>query len=586
MRILVVNCGSSSIKYQLIDSVQERRLLHKTIKHNQQGDVKAAVIQLLQECQDYTIDAVGHRVVHGGASRHAQIIDDAVIEQIRQCNRLAPLHNPHNLAGILACRELLADIPQIAVFDTAFHSGLPRRASTYAIPQALAQQYDIQRYGFHGTSHSYVAEVSAQHLGQNLNDLRMISLHLGNGASACAIEFGHSTETSMGMTPMEGLVMGGRSGDIDPGIIFTLMRDAGMSLDEVELLLNQQSGLQGLSDISYDMRILESEAAKGNDNARLAINVFAHRIRKYIGAYAASMGGVDAIIVTGGIGENSASTRQRILQRMEFLGVVIDDDRNLDATVNFDQDVYAIHRAHSRVKVLVVKTNEELKIARQVQSIVELRHEVNNPNRIPIAVSARHLHLTKETFAQLFGMQHTPTHLKNLVQPGQYACQETVNLIGPKGRINGVRLLGPLRSKNQVEISRTDEFLLGIDAPVRDSGKIQGSAPITLEGPNGTVHLEEGLICAHRHIHMHPDDATRFAVKDGDSVEVAISGGIRDLTFGDVRVRVHPNYALEMHIDTDEANSAELSKGVDGSIVYSSVDNASARLRINKSSIQ
>ncbi len=585
MHILVVNCGSSSIKYQLIDIKQEQRLLQKAIEITQKSDIKSAVIQLLDECKAYTIDAVGHRVVHGGPSRHAQTLDETVIEQIRQYSHLAPLHNPHNLAGILACRQALPEVPHIAVFDTAFHSGLPRRASTYAIPQDIAEKHDIRRYGFHGTSHSYVAEVAAQHLGQAVSDLRIISLHLGNGASACAIEFGHSTETSMGMTPMEGLVMGGRSGDIDSGIIFTLMREAGMSLDDVEQMLNHQSGLQGLSGISYDMRILESEAAKGNDKARLAINVFAHRIRKYIGAYAATMGGLDAIIVTGGIGENSASTRQRILQRMEFLGLIIDDDKNLDAKVSFQEDVFAIHRPHSRVKVLVIKTNEELKIARQVHTIVDLRHEVSNPNRIPIAVSARHLHLTQETFAQLFGERHTPTHRKDLVQPGQYACEETVTLIGPKGRIEGVRLLGPLRRYNQVEISRTDEFLLGIDAPVRDSGKVKGSAPITLEGPHGTVHLEQGLICAHRHIHMHPDDARRFNVEDGDTVEVAINGGVRDLIFGDVMIRVHPNFALEMHIDTDEANAAELSTGTDASIVYSSVNSASANLRINKTNI-
>ncbi len=586
MLILVINCGSSTVKYQLIDTQNEQRLLQQTIELNQATNIHQAISDLLEQCQNFSIDAIGHRVVHGGKIRHAQLIDDALIAQIQACSKLAPLHNPFNLAGITAAQALLPNIPHIAVFDTAFHSGLPRRAHTYAIPQDIAEQYDIRRYGFHGTSHSYVAELAAQYLQQDLANLRIISLHLGNGASACAIEFGHSTETSMGMTPLEGLVMGSRSGDIDAGIIFTLAEQSGKNLAELEQLLNHQSGLKGLSNLSNDMRILEAEAAQGNDQARLAINVFSHRIRKYIGAYAATMGGVDAIILTGGIGENSPSIRQRVLQRLEFLGILLDDDKNHDAKVSSVNPVSEINRSNSRVKLLAIKTDEELKIARQVKAIVLQQHAVQNPLRIPIAVSARHAHFTKETFEQLFGAGRTPTHFKDLVQPGQYASQEMVTLIGPKGHIERVRVLGPLRNYNQVEISRTDEFLLGIDAPVRDSGKVKGSAPITVEGPAGTVHLSEGLICAHRHIHMTPNDAERFGVKDGDQVEVAIRGGVRDLTFGDVLIRVHPNYALEMHIDTDEANAAELSSHLDASLVYKDIDTASASLRLNQTHIQ
>lgn len=586
MHVLVINCGSSSIKYQLIDTSNSQCLQKGLMETTATTQTDDAVRHILDACQQYAVDAIGHRVVHGGEARHAQLIDEAVIEQIRRCTPLAPLHNPHNLAGILAARQLLPDIPQVAVFDTAFHATLPRRAYTYAIPQALAQQHGIRRYGFHGTSHSYVAELAARHLQQPLVNLRIISLHLGNGSSACAIEFGHSTETSMGMTPLEGLVMGSRSGDIDPGIIFALARDTGMPLDDIERLLNHESGLKGLSGISNDVRILEQEAAAGNDNARLAINVFIHQVRKYIGAYAASMGGVDAIILTGGIGENSASMRRRILQRLEFLGVTLNEDNNLDAHVSHTQPVAAIHHQNSRVKLLAIKTNEELKIARQSAAIVQQRQQVRNPSAIPIAVSARHLHVTAETFATLFGSDASLTHHKDLVQPGQFACKETVNLIGPKGRIDHVRILGPFRKKDQVEISRTDEFHLGVDAPVRDSGNTDNSAPITLEGPKGTVHLPEGLICAHRHIHMTPENAQHYGVADGDEVEVAITGGIRDLIFGDVLIRVSPSYVLQMHIDTDEANAAELSTNTDATLVYSDIHTASASLRLNKSSIQ
>lgn len=586
MHILVINCGSSSVKYQLFETTSEKSLLKNTLELNERIDIQLALKTVIDSCQDYTISAIGHRVAHGAEIRHAQIINADLVEHIKDCIALAPLHNPYNLAGIETAQKLWPELPQVAVFDTAFHSSLPRRAYTYAIPQDIAQQYKIRRYGFHGTSHHYVAERAAEFLQQELQSLRVISLHLGNGASACAIEFGHSTETSMGMTPLEGLVMGTRTGDIDAGIVFSLAQQSGMSLEQLNQLFNQQSGLKGISGISHDMRILEDEAAKGNDKARLAINSFVHRIRKYIGAYAATMGGLDAIILTGGIGENSASIRQRVLQRLDFLGLVLNDDFNHDCNVNGAQDVAAIHAAHSRVKLLVVKTNEELKIARQTASLVQKRHHVSRSLSIPIAVSARHAHLTKETFAELFGKEAQLTHYKDLVQPGQYASNETVTLVGPKGKIERVRILGPLRSYNQVEISRTDEFLLGVDAPVRDSGQVKGSAPIILEGPNGRVSLNEGLICAHRHIHMTPEDADNFGVKDGDKVEVAITGEVRSLTFGDVLIRVHPNYALEMHIDTDEANAAELSATSDASLVYHEAKQASAALRLNTTDIR
>jgi acetate kinase len=577
MLILVLNAGSSTLKYRVVDVTSRRALVEDVIERV--TDYEAAVAQVLQAVKGHEIAAVGHRVVHGGSRFFdAVVIDDEVVAAIEACVPLAPLHNPPNLAGIRACRNALPGVRQVAVFDTAFHARMPRRSRTYALPSAVSEQHSIARYGFHGTSHAYVAELAARVLGRPLAELRLITLHLGNGASACAVELGHSTDTSMGMTPLEGLVMGTRTGDIDAGVVLALLR-AGMDVQAVDDLLNKQSGLAGLSGVGNDLRDIERRAAEGDDRCRLAISVFAHRARKYVGAYAVAMGGVDAVVLTGGIGENSASMRRRILQRMDFLGLVLDDDRNSDARVSHEAPVAEISAQVSRVRALVAKTDEELSIALQTASLVRNEAEVKSESPIPIAVSARHLHLDAATFAILFGEGKTPTRHKDISQPGQYSCEEKVSVIGPRGRIDNVRLLGPLRPGNQIEVSRTDEFKLGVDAPIRDSGKTRGSAPIVLEGPNGSVSLSEGLICAKRHIHMAPADAERFGVKDGDEVEVAVTGGPRDLVFGDVLIRVSPKFRLEMHIDTDEANAAEIDQGARGELVYVGVEGRQAVLR-------
>ena len=568
MNVLVLNAGSSSVKYAVIDADSGACHLEGKIERIGDGAThEQAFAQILERCGDRAIDAVGHRVVHGGDFHQASLIDETVEAAIEACVPLAPLHNPPNLAGIRAARKSLAKVPHVAVFDTAFHARLPRRARTYAIDQDVAEREGIRRYGFHGTSHEYVAGLAAKALGRNLAELRMITLHLGNGASACAVELGHSTETSMGMTPLEGLVMGTRAGDLDPGVVLALARK-GMTAGDIDALLNQKSGLAGLSGHGNDLRDIERRAAEGDERARLAIGVFAHRVRKYIGAYAAVMGGLDAVVLTGGIGENAAAMRLRILQRFDYLGLVVDEDRNADVKLGADNPVARISSETSRVIALAVRTNEELAIARQTAHAIRQRMPKTDDTRIPIAVSARHFHLCTASFEKLFGPGKQPTRWRDISQPGQYACEEKANLIGPRGRIDGVRLLGPLRGKDQVEVSRTDEFKLGVDAPVRDSGKTEGSAPIILEGPAGTLNLREGLICAKRHIHMAPADAKRFGVQDGDEVEVKVTGGPRDLTFGDVLIRVSPMFVLEMHIDTDEANAAEIDPGASGGLAY------------------
>jgi len=574
MTILILNCGSSSLKYQVFSYPDG-----KVLKQDKVGRLTTpeafdtAMNSLFAELRDEHIDAVGHRVVHGGEFfSDAVTVDDDVIGKISACIPLAPLHNPANLAGIAAARKAFPRAVHVAVFDTAFHSKLPRRAATYAIDQDIAKDYGLRRYGFHGMSFAFVAHEASRYLKIPLEQLRLVICHLGNGAGACALEFGQSVETSMGVTPLEGLVMGTRSGDIDPGALLILMREGKMTVDELDDLLTNKSGLKGLSGISNDLRDLQREAAAGHDRARLAIAVAAHRVRKYIGAYTATMGGLDAVILTGGIGENNVQIRRRILHRFEFLGLMVDEENNQDVTVSPDNRVAEISAAHSRVKALVIATNEEKVIADETFKIVSGQTQIKTTRTLPISVSGRHAHLTPETFAELFGDDSELTKLVDLSQPGQFAAEQTVSLIGPRRRIDGVRILGPFRKSNQIEISRTDEFHLGIDAPLRQSGQTTGSAPITVVGSKGQVHLPEGLICAARHIHMTPEDSDEFGVKDGDAVEVAIAGGERDLIFGDVIIRVSPKYRLDMHIDTDEANAAELPRGSEG--ILTTIDGA------------
>ena len=586
MPVLVLNCGSSSIKADVLDPATGRRtrVAHvqrlgtpacvwqlddapeRPLPDASHAEALAVVLPVLTE--GLAIDAVGHRVAHG-ADRFTvpTRIDDDVIAAIEELSVLAPLHNPANVTGIKAARELFPALVHVAVFDSAFHATLPRRAWTYALPRRVAEAHGIRRYGFHGTSHSWVARQAAAFLGEDLKQLRMITCHLGSGASVAAVEYGRSVETSMGMTPLEGLVMRTRSGDVDPGALLALMRQEALDADGLDVLLNREAGLAGLSETSGDMRDIEARAAAGEDSARLAIGVFTHRLRKYIGGYAAVMGGVDAIVFTAGIGENSALIRHRVAQRLDFLGARIDEDANRDANVDLDSPCALISETNSRTRLLVVATDEARAIATQTVRLTEEADRVEQTSVIPIAVSARHIHLTDEAVETLFGKGHELTPYKPLSQPGQYASEEKLDIIGPKGRIDGVRVLGPPRSKCQIEISRTDEFTLGVDAPVRNSGDVANSPGVTLEGPAGRLTVKEGLICARRHIHMTPADADRFQVKHGDVVQVALDTDGRDLIFGDVLIRVSRKYALEMHIDTDEANAADLMPGAEGALV-------------------
>lgn len=398
MNILVINCGSSSLKYQLIDSESEKVLAKglcdrigisgSTITHQPAGGEKVttevsmpdhteAVRLVIEKLTDASvgavsslseIDAVGHRIVHGGESFAGSVIlTQEVIEAIEACNDLAPLHNPANLIGIHSCIEIMPQIPMVGVFDTAFHQTMPKKAYLYGLPYCYYEKYKVRRYGFHGTSHDFVSRRAAEILGKAVEDLKIIVCHLGNGASVSAVMYGKSVDTSMGLTPLEGLIMGTRSGDLDPAIITFLEEKEGISAKEVINICNKKSGVLGLSDgLSSDFRDLAEAAEGGNEQAGTALETYAYRVGKYIGAYAAAMNGVDVIVFTAGAGENNAQVRTLIGQYIGFLGTNIDPERN---KVRGEEMI--LSDEGSRVVTMVVPTNEELAIARETLKLLQ-----------------------------------------------------------------------------------------------------------------------------------------------------------------------------------------------------------------------
>ncbi len=396
MKILVLNCGSSSIKYQLIETntkdalakgmIERIGMSSAVLTHEPKGKEK---IRIVGEILDHSIameyviavllspnhgvisnkneiDAVGHRVVHGGEDFSGSVlITDDVLKALRENIELAPLHNPPNLKGIAAAKEHLPNIPQCGVFDTAFHMSMPPHAYLYGIPFKLYKRYKIRRYGFHGTSHRYVSQRAADILGKPYEELKIITAHLGNGASMAAIKNGKSIDTSMGFTPLEGLLMGTRSGDLDPSIITYIMGKEELSISEANTMLNKHSGLVGISGESSDMREIEQAVAEGDKKATYAFDVFTYRIKKYVGSYAAALGGLDALVFTGGIGENSVKVRKDVCSNLDFLGIQLDDELNKNA-----KGECIVTKPNSPVKVLRIPTNEELVIALDTEQIV------------------------------------------------------------------------------------------------------------------------------------------------------------------------------------------------------------------------
>ena len=396
MKVLVINCGSSSLKYQVLDMTNEQLLCKglverigmegsvinhtkfghdKSKKEIEMNDHKDAIAQVLAMIQDPEqgvvksmdeIGAVGHRVVHAGEKyANSVLIDDSVLKALEECVELAPLHNPPNLLGIHACQELMPNTPMVGVFDTAFHQTMPPQNYLYALPYEYYTKYGIRKYGFHGTSHKYVAQRASSILNININDLKIITCHLGNGASVSAIKYGKVVDTSMGFTPLQGLVMGTRSGDIDPAIVTYIRKKENLPQGVVNDILNKKSGVLGISGISSDFRDLEEAVAEGNERAELALRVFCQKVRFYIGAYIAEMNGLDALVFTAGVGENSAEMRAHICNEMGNLGIKLDLMKN---KVRGQEKV--ISTDDSKVKILLIPTNEELMIARDTYEIV------------------------------------------------------------------------------------------------------------------------------------------------------------------------------------------------------------------------
>ena len=397
-KVLVVNCGSSSVRFQFINMSNEKALAAGIVeklgmsqsliklkfgdndftKECNSLDHSSAISEILDAiisgqfgaiCHKSEISAVGHRVVHGAEQfTESVLITEDTIKQIESCIDLAPLHNPHNLKGIQECKKLLPDIPQVAVFDTAFHQTMEDYVYTYALAYRFYEKYGFRRYGFHGTSHFYVAHKAAEIVGREIRGLKIITCHLGNGASIAAIKYGKSIDTSMGFTPLEGLIMGTRCGDVDPAMVLFIMEKEGLSPHECDMLMNHECGLIGISGISSDMRDLIKAYKNGNERARLALQMYTYRIRKYIGMYSASMNGVDVIVFTGGIGENAVLIRSMCCTDMEYLGIDFDEDKN-KKTIGIEGELTA---QNSKVRVICVPTNEELVIARDTARIIDM----------------------------------------------------------------------------------------------------------------------------------------------------------------------------------------------------------------------
>ncbi|MBD5421268.1 MAG: acetate kinase [Bacteroides sp.] len=396
MKILVLNCGSSSVKYKLIDSASKEVLAEGGVEKIglpdsflkfkrpdgsketitvEMPDAKAAVENVIKVLTDPKegviksfdeIDAVGHRVVHGmDKFNKSVLITPEVIEKVKECYTVAPLHNPANIAGIEAVTSLIPSVPQVAVFDTAFHQTMPDYAYMYALPYEAYEKYGVRRYGFHGTSHRYVSKRACEFLGVDYDKQRIITCHIGNGGSIAAINDGKCVDTSMGLTPTEGLMMGTRVGDVDPGALVYLMKEMNLDADGLMNLINKKSGVAGVSGVSSDMRDIEAAIKEGNERARLALEMYEYRILKYIGAYAAVLGGVDIIVFTGGVGENQTITREKICKKLEFLGVTFDEEANKTRG-----EEITISGADSKVKVVVIPTDEEMMIAQDTAAIV------------------------------------------------------------------------------------------------------------------------------------------------------------------------------------------------------------------------
>ncbi|MBN2496771.1 MAG: phosphate propanoyltransferase [Deltaproteobacteria bacterium] len=590
LKLLVFNCGSLSLRYRVFDGDTDGTggeieglggpgpAKHRHREETEQlgsldhaGAMDRALDALARELDLGSLSAVGHRVLvqPDDVEASAALVDDALLERLRG-GVIRPWDESGRIAALARCRQRLAGVPQVAVFDSAFFRTLPELARLYALPARFARDPSLMRIGFQGLSHKHAAFRAADELGRPLAQLKLVTAHLGSGASLAAVDHARAVDTTMGLTPLAGLVSGQRCGDMDPGLLCHLMAREGLKPAELLRLLDRESGLAGLSGRSGDVRELERAADDGDGRALAAIQVFCRQVAKQIAAMGAVLDGFDALVFTGGVGENAAGIRARICQGLGHLGLVLDESRNRRGLAE-RETACAVGHSASRIAVLCVRSDEARMIARETARALG-RADLNlDPEQrrqqtpIPIGVSAHHVHLSQAHVEALFGPGRELTPHSPLKQPGQFAAEERVTLVGPKGEVPRVRVLGPVRAATQVEISRTEEFQLGIDAPIRDSGDLDGTPGLVLKGPAGSVTLEQGVICARRHIHMSPAEAEALGVRDRDVVMVEV-GGERPLIFGDVLVRAKPTFTLEMHLDTDEANAGEISSGMSGRI--------------------
>lgn len=596
-RILVIMCRDEGLQYEYCDTGSEmnnvggvieglgsdraehvsrslRRQESAPVAPTLEGAARAIIERLTggerPVLEDATqLSAVGHRVAHGGERYDRPVvIDDRVAGDIAQgAERICP-DNRAALAAIRTFGDLLPDVPQVAVFDTAFFAGMPPRAFTYAVPYEWYETHGIRRYGRDGLVHQHAALSAAACLQRPVGQLNLLVCNLGPSSSVCAIRKGRAVDVSGGLTPLEGIPGATTSGDVDPGLAACAAGMLGVDIAQVQGALRRHSGLLGMSGASGSLEELSALAQSGDPRAALALDVLCYRLQKCLGAYMAVLGEPDAVVFTGPAGTHLADLRTRICGGLANLDLKLDEQLNLAVGADA-REASDISEANAAPRILVVPTSESRMIAAGAAEAVgqgQVCGAILAGRRpIPIGISVHHVHLSREHVEALYGPGHQLTFRAPLSQPGQFACEETVDLMSPKGRVERVRVLGPERPATQVEVSRTECFSLGLKAPIRMSGVLEDTPGVCVEGPAGRVEIPEGVICAARHLHVSPEEALMLGLRDKDEISVHVEGE-RALVFGEVIVRVHPEYRLDMHIDTDEANAARLDQGAVGYI--------------------
>ena len=548
--ILILNVGSSSLKFSVLDESRKSIISGKCDRigsdksYIEIGDKSQSVslpnfevaldevINIFKN-KNVDFDFIAHRIVHGGEIRNTCEIDENIKEVIDEYSKFAPLHNPNQLDVINICEKY--GLKQYGVFDTSFYSDMPKISFNYAINKDVAKEHNIRKYGFHGISHKSVIKGIKG---------KTISCHLGNGSSITASIDGKVVDTSMGLTPLAGVIMATRSGDVDPSVV-TFLQSKGINVD---FFLNNECGFKGICGIT-DIR--EIVSSLDDSNVKLAYDMFINSVVKYIGSFVAVLGGVDNLIFTGGIGEHIGRVRCDICDKLKYLGVEIEDDKNFIGILNRT----IISTRNSNINIFVKSPCEEEQIADEVLDLLGINNK-GHREKVLVEVSARHIHLCKKDLEILFGKGYELTKFKDLSQPGQFACNEKVAVVNENKKIEHIRILGPLRDETQVELSMTDCFFLGIKAPVRMSGDLEGTTGIKILGLNGETVIDRGVIVAKRHIHISPLEARKLGVVDREEVNVKIEGE-REVVYDNVVVRVSPKFRLAMHIDTDEGNACE-----------------------------